>query len=111
MHASLALTLVALAASVTPSASYSLSFATDSSCRAVFATLDAPDGTCLQLGDGHGYLADCQTHQFTFCKDAACTLGCFTQTFADARCGTVPSSDVAPMRAHSYRADCAAMSL
>ena len=111
MRASLALTIVAQAASALPSASYILSFATDSSCRAIFATLDAPNGTCVQLGDGRGYFADCQTHFFTFCKDASCTLGCFSQPFADARCGTVPNSDVAPMRARSYRADCALMTL
>lgn len=109
MRAWLVLALAALAAQAASVSAYSLSFATDTSCRAIIAALEAPDNSCVHLDDGRGYFANCTTHTFTFCEDAACSTGCVKQPFVDARCGKVPSADVAPMRARSFRADCAAM--
>ena len=107
MRASVVLVLAAFAASAR---AYSLSFAADSSCKAIFTRMDAHDGMCVQLeplGDGRGYSADCAAHTFTVCADADCKIGCSTQPFADAGCDAVPNNANIEMRAHSFRVNCA----
>ena len=106
LRASFALALAALAALAASAQAFTVNFAADGGCGNVIASRDAPDGVCVDLGDGVGYVGRCRAQTMTFCEDSSCSVGCITRRFADGTCGAVPGERVAPMGASSVSVTC-----